>query len=153
MKIIEEILENKRYIFHKKCKNWEEAVRMSCKSLIENDVITEEYVEKIVESINKYGPYIIIAQDIAMPHSALGQSGVKKCAIGFMKLEEPVYFEEKNEEKRAKVFFTLAANNPDEHLKKMEELTSILVNNEIMEKIKNVSDAEELRKISLDYHI
>ena len=42
--------------------------------------------------------------------------------------------------KRAKIFFTLAANNPDEHLKKMEELTNILINDEILEKIKNVKN-------------
>ena len=151
--VLKEIIDNKRYSFRQNCNNWKEAVRFSCIPLIEDDVITEEYAEKIIESITKYGPYIIITQDVAIPHSALGQDGVKKCGIGFMKVEEPVYFIEGNTEKRAKIFFTLAANNPDEHLKKMEELTNILINDERLEKIKNVKNIDELKKISEEYNV
>lgn len=52
-----------------------------------------------------------------MPHSQEKAAGVNHTAISFMKVKEPVIFEEGNPDKNAEVFFVLASSDHEEHLK------------------------------------
>ena len=70
--------------------------------------------------------------NVAMPHSQEGAAGVNKTAIGFMKLEKPVSFDENDPEKDAQLFFTLASCNPDQHLNNMMKLSEMLMNEDVV---------------------
>ena len=113
--------------------DWREAIRMSCEVLEADGTIEENYKEDIIACVEKYGPYIVIAPNIAMPHSQEGAKGVHKTAIAFMKLKKPVSFEEGNPELDAQLFFTLAACNNEQHLNNMGRLSEILMNEELVE--------------------
>lgn len=51
---------------------------MSCEVLEADGTIEENYKEDIIACVEKYGPYIVIAPNIAMPHSQEGAKGVHK---------------------------------------------------------------------------
>lgn len=79
--------------------------------------------------------------------------GVNKTAIGFMKLEKPVSFDENDPEKDAQLFFTLASCNPDQHLNNMMKLSEMLMNDDLVEvllKAKTPEDLLEIQKTYLD---
>ncbi len=139
--------------YHQKFNTWQEAVAAGCEPMIKNQIITTEYIDQIVSSIEKYGPYIVIAPNIAMPHSTESAQGVLKTAIGFMKVEEPVHFEEGNPEKDARLFFTLAAENHEEHLKNMMDLVELLQNEEIIEDLLSSSSDGDLLQVIEKYHL
>ena len=84
---------------------------MSCQCLEEDGTIEPNYKEDIIACVEKYGPYIVIMPNVAMPHSQEGAKGVNKTAVAFMKLEKPVSFDENDPEKDAQLFFTLASCN------------------------------------------
>ncbi|MDO4555676.1 MAG: PTS sugar transporter subunit IIA, partial [Lachnospiraceae bacterium] len=73
--------------------------------------------------------------------------GVHKTAIAFMKLEEPVSFEEGNPEMDAKLFFTLASCNPEQHLDNMQRLSNMMMNEKAMEALLEAKTPEDLLKI------
>ena len=97
--MLREFVEKKHYLFAKEAKDWEDAIIMSCKSLEADGTVESNYAHDIVECVRKYGPYIVIMPNIAMPHSQEGAVGVNKTAIGFMKLEKPVSFDPNDPEK------------------------------------------------------
>ena len=105
---------------------------MSCEVLEADGTIEENYKEDIIACVEKYGPYIVIAPNIAMPHSQEGAKGVHKTEIAFMKLKKPVSFEEGNPELDAQIFFTLAACNNEQHLQNMSRLSEMLMNEELV---------------------
>ena len=107
--MLKEIIEKKRYSFHKGFEKWEDAVEAACKPLIEEGVIEEEYVNSIVSSIKNFGPYIVIAPNISIPHAQEGK-GVNETAICFMRTEEPVHFSD-DPEHDARLFFVLASTD------------------------------------------
>lgn len=149
--MLREFVEKKHYKFAKSAPDWKEAIRMSCESLEADGTVDACYKEEIVRCIEKYGPYIIIMQDVAMPHSQENAKGVNKTAIGFMKLEEPVSFEEGNPEKDAVLFFTLASCNPDQHLENMQKLSELLMNDKVVAALKTAECPEDLIAIQEKY--
>ena len=54
--------------------------------MVADGTVEADYADEIIACIEKYGPYIIIAPDIAMPHSQENAKGVHKTAISFMKV-------------------------------------------------------------------
>lgn len=142
--MLKEFVEMNHYKFATEASNWEDAIRMSCEVLELDGTVEENYKEDIIECVKKYGPYIVITPNVAMPHSQECAKGVHKTAISFMRLEQPVSFEPGNEELDAQLFFTLASCNPEQHLDNMTRLAEMLMNEELLEELAQVSTPEQL---------
>lgn len=132
---------------------WEEAVRASCQTLIETGRITKDYENAIVDNVKEHGPYIVIVEGIAMPHSTQGGVGVNDTAIAFMKLDEPVYFDPEDETKNAQLFFTLAAVDSEKHLENITNLMSLLMDEEVVEELKHTHSLEELKELAKKHNL
>ena len=145
--MLREFVESKHYKFAEEASDWREAIRMSCESLEADGTVEANYKDQIISCVEKYGPYIVIMPDVAMPHCQENAEGVHKTAIGFMKLEKPVSFEEGNPEKDAKLFFTLASCNSDQHLENMTKLSAILMNDTVVKELLEASGPEDLLRI------
>ena len=76
--MLREFVEKKHVKFADSAPDWREAIRMSCEVLEADGTIEENYKEDIIACVEKYGPYIVIAPNIAMPHSQEGAKGVHK---------------------------------------------------------------------------
>lgn len=144
--MLKELVEKKHTCFHQRFDSWQAAIQAGCQPLMNDNTITQAYVDLVIKCVNDHGPYIVIAPDIAMPHSTEGAEGVNDTSIGFMKVEEPVHFEPGNPEKDARLFFTLASVNHEKHLENMMNLMNVLMNEAVVaELLKATSDADLLR--------
>ena len=145
--LLRDIYEHKHYAFVKTPMTWEESIRECCKPLEADGTVNPEYADDIIECVEKYGPYIVIVPNVAMPHSTarIGSNG--KTAIGFMHSDVPVNFEDGDDEKQVKTFFTLSATDQEAHLKNMQMLVQVLMNEEVLELLKNIQSPEELLEI------
>ena len=47
-------------------KDWEDAIRCAGKILYDTKTVTEQYVEEMVNSVKKHGPYIVVCNPIAV---------------------------------------------------------------------------------------
>lgn len=128
-------------------KEWEEAIRISCENLLEKEMITEVYVQEIIDCVHKYGPYIVIVPGVAMPHSSGESEGVLGTGIAFTKMSNPVSFDDNDDEKSAKLFFTLAAKNPEEHTENIGKLAELLMQDGLIEALNDVTSKEEYAEV------
>ena len=113
--------------------------------------VENEYVEAVIECVNKYGPYIVIVPGIAMPHSTEGAVGCNGTAISFMKVEEEVDFDPEDPDKKAKLFFSLAAIDHDQHIQNIQSLMDTLMNEDIVEALMNAKTKGDLEEIANQY--
>ena len=145
--LLRDIYEQNHYAFVKIPMTWEESIRECCKPLEADGTVNSEYADDIIECVKKFGPYIVIVPNVAMPHSTarIGSNG--KTAIGFMHSDVPVNFEDGDDEKQVKTFFTLSATDQEAHLKNMQMLVQVLMNAEVLERLKNIQSPEELLEI------
>ena len=144
--VLQTIVEKKHYKFVDSVESWQEGVRLSAESLVADGSVDADYYKQIVACIEKYGPYVVFEHYVAMPHSQENASGVHKTGIGFMRVKEEVSFgkDEDGEEKVAKLFFTLAACNPEEHLNNIQQLMGVFCNEELLEALMAANTPEDI---------
>lgn len=140
-------------ITEKHPKNWEEAIEISGEVLKEKGLITDEYIQSVIRDVHEYGPYIVIIPNVAMPHSSANNQGVLGTGIGFTILPEKIYFEEGNEEKQAKLFFTLAAKNGEEHMQNIANLSEMLMTDGLVDDLLTIQTMDDYLAIMKKYNI
>ncbi|WP_226672310.1 BglG family transcription antiterminator [Rossellomorea aquimaris] len=125
--------------------SWEEAIRVASQPLVDQQSIRPDYVDAMIANVKELGPYIVIAPNIAIPH-ARPETGVEQLGMSFLRLEEPVYFSEK-EKHRAQLIIVLAAIDNQTHLKALAQLTELLSNEGNVEKLIAANDQETVIKL------
>ena len=151
--MFKEIIEKGLYDFTDECDSWEIAITKSCEKLIEKNIVDENYPKQVIETVNKYGPYIVLALGVAMPHCQECATGVNDTAISFMKVKKPVVFDENDRDKDATLFFTVASVDPEKHLENIGQLSEILCNDEVIEALNKVENLDDLKKVQEQYNI
>ena len=151
--ILQKIVERGHYKFVDRVDSWQDAVRLSCESLAETDFVSPDYYKQIVDCIEKYGPYVVFDHYVAMPHSQEGAEGANQTAVGFMRVKEDVDFgvDEDGEQKIARLFFTLAAKDPNEHLDNMQQLMSIFTNEPLLDALMEADTPEDILAAEAKY--
>ncbi|WP_064605375.1 PTS sugar transporter subunit IIA [Streptobacillus moniliformis] len=123
-------------------KDWEEAIKIAALPLVERKNIKEEYIFKMIESVKKLGFYIVITDDIAMPH-ARPEDGVLETGVSFLKVNEAVEFGDN----KLHLIFVLAAKDKNTHIDVITELLEIFQDNDKISKLKEANKLEEILKI------
>lgn len=145
-----ELVEKKLTSFHTSFDSWEDAIKASFNNLKLQEYVDDAYIESVIQDVKTYGPYIVIAPYIAMPHSVIGSKGVSKDGISFMKVKNKVSFDS---EKDATIFFSFAAINEDQHLKNMVLLAETLMNKELLKDLYSVESDEDLIALDIKYNL
>lgn len=151
--ILQKIVERGHYKFVDSVESWQEAVRLSTESLVATGYTSEDYYKQIVDCIEEYGPYVVFDHYVAMPHSQKDAKGAYKTAVGFMRVKEIVDFgeDEDGEKKEAKLFFTLAAVNPEEHMDNIQQLMGVFTNEELLDALMAAETPEDILKAEKDF--
>lgn len=144
--LIGKIVDRGHYKFVDHIDTWQEAVKLSTKPLVDTGYVSADYYQQIVDCITKYGPYVVFEHGVAMPHTTENAEGVRKTAVSFMRVKDPVSFgkDEDGNEKTATLFFTLAAENPEEHLANMTNLCTIFTNEKLLDALMQCSTGDEI---------
>ncbi len=122
---------------------WEEAIKLSCVKLLENEYITAEYSKSIIDVVNENGPYFVLLDYFALPHSNKF-SAVIKSGLAITTLENEVLFPNN---KSVKVLCTLAAKDEYEHLSLLQELAKLLQKPNIIQRLCKVNNQLQLKKL------
>lgn len=123
--------------------SWELAIKQASEPLLEKNIIKESYVEAMINSVYKNGPYMIIMPHIALAHARL-EDGVNKNGISFLKLKTPVIFPQEND---VDIIIVLAAKEDEGHLELMAELADLLVDDEKTEAIRRAHNKNQIKEI------
>ena len=144
--VLQTIVEQKHYTFLDSADSWQEAVRLSAEPLVADGSVSADYYQQIVACIEKYGPYVVYDPYIAMPHSQENADGVHKTGIGFLRLKEAVDFglDEDGVRKEAKLLFTIASCNPEQHLENITQLMGIFGNEPLLYALMEANTPEDI---------
>ena len=124
-----------------KANDWREAIKISVQPLEQGGYVKSCYKDGIIENVEKLGPYIMIADEIAMPH-ARPEQGAIETQIGITLFREGVRFDGK--ETTARLFVTLAAKDSDSHVDALVKISELLSDDETVEAILEASDVQTL---------
>lgn len=140
--MLKEFLKN-NIILTEEFDSWELAIKQASEPLLEKNIIKESYVEAMINSVYKNGPYMIIMPHIALAH-ARPEDGVNENGISFLKLKIPVIFPQEND---VDIIIVLAAKEDEGHLELMAELADLLVDDEKTEAIRRAHNKNQIKEI------
>lgn len=138
-------------IYKNQPKDWRDSLKISSENLVSKDIITEEYVNEIINNVETNGAYIVIVPGVVMPHALATGPGVLDTGISFSKFKEPVSFEKDNPEKQGKLFFTLAAKDEEQHLKNIQDLMELLLTEGMIEALSGIETMEDYEHVMRDF--
>lgn len=122
-------------------RDWRDAIRIAVRPLEEHGYVEPRYKEEVISNVENMGPYIVIADNIALPH-ARPEQGVLKTQIGVTLFRQNIIFDGKD--MPARLFITLAAEDSDSHLDVLMEISELLSDEETVQKILQAADTESL---------
>ncbi|SDC21202.1 PTS system, ascorbate-specific IIA component [Pelagirhabdus alkalitolerans] len=130
------------YMQHVSClDSWEEAIAVAADPLLKSRIIEESYIQAMIDSVEKNGPYIVLKDYFALPHAKAGE-GVNDVGLSLLLLDEPVDLKGNP----VKVFLVLAAVDHTSHLKALSEISELLMNDETYEQFL-ANDLAEIKKL------
>lgn len=126
-------------------KDWKDAIRLCINPLIKSGVVDISYTESIIESVKEHGPYFVIAENVAMPHSQSNHN-VKNNGFSLITLKNEIYFE--NDSRPVKVLIGLASNSPEIHVGiALPQIVAIFEDKNNIKKIMNSRSKDEILDI------
>ena len=119
--------------------NWEESVKLAAKPLLDKGFISENYVNAMINDINRLGFYIVLREGVAMPHSR-PENGVLQTSMALLKLKNPVNYGDN----QVKLIFILAAEDSEKHIEALTGFSELLQNDDEVEALMNAKTTEEV---------
>lgn len=131
--------------FEKSAKDWEDAIRIAAKDLLADGYIKESYVDGIIDCVKEFGPYIVIAPNLAFPH-ARPEKGAIKAGYSITRFEEPVSFAADGSAD-ARLFISLSCVESDMHILVLQEIAGILSDEDKKKRLFETEDTAEIVRI------
>lgn len=123
--------------------DWKEAIEVAASPLLANGYINEAYVNQMISNCETMGPYIVISNDVAIPH-ARREDGVIKSGYSVLKLKERVCFDETDNSKCVNTIMALAFGEPEEHLNMLQYIAKVMSNKEVYEGLISSEKPEDI---------
>jgi len=125
--------------------DWEEAIRAAGKLMVDDGAVEPRFVDAMIRVKNEFGPYIVVAPGIALPH-AKPEDGVIQASIAVIRLKNTVEFGNKDNDP-VYLVVALAAVDNKQHIEGLRQLSGVLGDDNKIAAIKKVQTKEELLKI------
>lgn len=125
------LLNSNSISFSENASCWEEAIRKAGSILVKNGSINEEYIEDMIEIINRNGSYMIMNNKIAFPHARTSQ-GVFKTDMSLVRFETPIEFPGN---KFVRVILCFSSKDQKEHMDALNDFITLIERKNILDKI------------------
>ncbi len=145
---LKELLPAERIALSVEVDDWESAVRVSGKLLVDTGAAEERYIDAMVNTTKELGPYIVIAPGVAIPHSR-PEDGVISTCLAFVQLNPPINFgNEANDP--VKVLFALGALDHIQHVEALKQIAEILTDQDKFSKLLNAETVNDVTAVLYD---
>ena len=118
--------------------DWRSAVKLASQPLLDEALITSEYIEAMIQSVEENGPYMVLADYFALMHARPGE-GVLEQSMSLLVTKQPNDLEGKP----VRIFLVLAAADSESHLESLKEIMAIFMDEEKYNVILN-GDREQI---------
>lgn len=131
--------------------DWKEAIRLAAQPLLKDKAITNVYIRAMIDTLVKMGPYIVVSPKVAIPH-ARPEDGVNRLGMSLLWLEHSVPFSDKGTHD-VQLLIVLAAIDGEAHLKAISQLTNMLSDQTVKEKLLAAGSRESIYELIKAYSV
>lgn len=112
--------------------------------LIQNGCITHRYIDSMIETLDKFGPYMVLIKDVALFHGVPGQ-GVIENGICLVHLDKRLKLTDST--KTIKLAFAFCSKDGEGHVEIIKEFAQMLMDEHTVGKLLESKNKEELLNV------
>lgn len=146
--MIEKIITLENFEVNLYANDWEDAIRKAAMPLLNNKKIKASYIDAMVDSVKRVGPYIVLGNHIALAH-ARPEFGVNEMSLQFTTLNPPIPFGNEQFDPIS-LLITLAAIDNESHLDLLSSLAIILMDEENVNRLTAANSNSEMKKVLME---
>ncbi|MGL4194913.1 PTS sugar transporter subunit IIA [Edwardsiella piscicida] len=132
-----------------RAENWRDAIHIACAPLIHNQSIAPRYIDAIIQSHEKIGPYYVLGPGMAMPH-ARPEDGINRLSLGLTVIKQGVEFGSEGNDP-IKLLIVLAATDSNSHIGVIAKLAELFDNQDDIDRILQSENADDILSIIARY--
>ncbi|MFA6941548.1 MAG: PTS sugar transporter subunit IIA [Clostridiaceae bacterium] len=124
---------------------WQQAIEKASENLLNKGYINDNYIKSMIRNVEQNGPYIVISEGFAIPHSAIEEGGMR---LGFnlIRLKNPVVFNAGILDPIKYVCVINAVDN-EKHLNALFNLVNLLQISEFKEALNKAETSKDVAKV------
>lgn len=135
-----QMIKRNHFQFAKQFSKWEDAIEFAAKPLINDRIILEQYITKMIWAVESLGPYMVILPKIAFVHAG-NQDGVLRNGISCLRMSKPILFGNQKATEVQVIFVIASKEKEDMGLLKLVRIIENLNN---YENLLNSNDIEAI---------
>lgn len=112
--------------------SWEESIRIAAEPLVDRGSIAQTYVERMVESVNRLGPYIVIMPGLALAHAAPGD-GVMASDLSIARFDSDIEFHCDHDP--VHIVMCLACTDSESHVARLQRIAEKLLDDGFLDSL------------------
>lgn len=120
--------------------DWRSAVTHTGDALVASGSVQPGYAARMIEVIEDYGPYVVIAPGLALVHARPGRD-VLHDGLAVVTLAEPVTFGHPHNDP-VRVLLGLASTGADDHVTGVAALANLFNDPEVLPRLADAPDAQ-----------
>ena len=144
---LKNVLKPENIAFAQRINDFEEAIRTAAMPLLKQDIITETFIEEILNVSPQRMRRFVVFNGIIMPHASTKKA--KKIGFSFLSLHDPVGIPGSDDVK-VKIIIMISAVDNRLHSKALAQLADILTDSSERQKLLDAENKEEIIKILYD---
>lgn len=122
--------------------SYEAAITHAAQPLVDDGLITHEYIDQMLQSIEEHGTYIVLTDYFALPH-ARPSDAVKENALSLLVVREGVDLIGND----IRLFIVLAAKDSTTHMETLQSLAEFLMNKQNIYDVIEAKDTKTIEQI------
>lgn len=124
---MEEIVALKNIQIHQKADDWQQAIRIAGKPLVDNGSVKQQQIEKMIQSVVDMGPYIVLMPYFALAHAAPGEDVISD-DISVAVFDNDIIFGSENDPVR--IVMCLACTDGKKHIERLSVIAKKLIDSQ-----------------------
>ncbi|MGX8832842.1 PTS sugar transporter subunit IIA [Amedibacillus sp. YH-ame10] len=144
MKSMSHLLKEENCYIRQSVVDWKEAVHIACAPLIQQNYCTEAYETAVYENTEKFGPYYVICENLALIHAS-NEKGVVETQMSVTILKEPIKFKPDGYDVR--VLVTLVAKDSESHMEGIQAISNIFMDENKVQQILDATCAKQIYEL------
>ena len=125
--------------------DWRAAVREVGRALTRSGTARETYADRMIEVLEEFGAYIVIAPGLALAHARPGPD-VLRSGLAVVTLAEPVAFGHPHNDP-VRVVVGLAVSNAEEHVASVAGLANVFNERSAIDRLANATSVADVRAV------
>ncbi|UAJ80524.1 PTS sugar transporter subunit IIA [Leifsonia sp. ZF2019] len=125
--------------------DWRDAVRLAGAALTRSGATEQGYADRMIQVIEEFGAYIVIAPGLALAHARPGPD-VNFDGLSVVTLDEPVVFGHPHNDP-VSVVLGLAVSTPEAHVTSVAELANVFNDPEAIPALAAARDVDDVRRV------